>query len=208
MSAVVVAGGVSKRFGQDKGLIKLAEKPLILHVLDKVATLVDETIVVVNSETQKNNFIEVIKEKARVVVDSTNVQTPLVGALAGFETVQNEYSLLLACDTPFLSSTIPSFLLDICVNKTAAIPRWPNGNIEPLQAAYHAKIAAKAAKTTLEDDKLDMRSMIANMQNVRYISTTVLRQFDPKLLTFFNINTLNDLKKAEMMMKTHAYKRL
>lgn len=205
MSAIVVAGGISKRFGQDKGLVRLGEKPLVLHVLDKLAGVANEVFVAVNSERQKGKFVKAIKQKACIIVDRTHVQTPLAGALAGFENVKNKYTLLLACDTPFLSPEILKFLLDVCVNKTAAIPRWPNSNIEPLQATYHAKAAAQAAKTALEEGKLDMRSMIANMQNIRYISTKVLQQLDPKLITFFNINTPNDLREAETMTKHYAY---
>ena len=48
-SAVVLAGGFSKRFGQDKGLIPLSNKPLIRHVLDAIDGIVDERIVVVSS---------------------------------------------------------------------------------------------------------------------------------------------------------------
>jgi len=205
MSAIIVAGGISKRFGQDKGLVRLGKKPLVLYVLDKLASVANEVFVAVNSEGQKGKFVKAIKQKARIIVDKTDVQTPLAGALAGFETVQNSYTLLLACDTPFLSPEILKFLLDVCVNKTAAIPRWPNGNIEPLQAAYHVKSAVQAVKTALGEGKLDMGSMIANMQNIRHISTVVLQQLDPKLATFFNINTPNDLRKAETMIKHHAY---
>lgn len=205
MSAIIVAGGVSKRFGTDKGLVRFAEKPLVLHVLDKLALVVDEAIVVVNSKTQEKKFAQVIKQKARVVIDEATIQTPLAGALAGFETVQSEYALLLACDTPFLSAGILRFLLEICIGKTAAIPRWANGDIEPLQASYHTKTAAKAAETALEKGKLDMRSMIREMQNIRYVSTTVLQQLDPRLMAFFNINTSNDLKKAEIIVKHVAY---
>lgn len=205
MSAVIVAGGFSKRFGQDKGSIKLAEKPLILHVLDKLASVVDEIVVVVSSEMQERKFAEIIKQKARIIIDKADIQSPLNGALTGFETIQREYTLLLACDTPFLYSKILNFLLDMCINKNAVIPRWPNGNIEPLHATYYVETAAKAAEIALENGKLDMRSMIENMRNIRYITTTVLREFDPKLTTFFNINTPNDLEKAEAMIKHHTY---
>lgn len=205
MSAVVVAGGASKRFGQEKGLIRLASKPLILHVLDRLDGVATETVVVVSSKAQKREFAEIIKEKARVIEDTITIHTPLVGALAGFEAVQGRYTLLLACDTPFLSSETLKFLLDMCANKAAAIPRWPNGNIEPLHAAYQAKRAAEAARKALTKGKLDMRSMIANMRNVRYISTLALKPLDPEFLTFFNINTLKDLTEAETMMKRHSY---
>jgi molybdopterin-guanine dinucleotide biosynthesis protein A len=205
MSAIVVAGGVSKRFGQDKALVKLADKPLVSYVVDKAISVVDDLIVVVNSETQKRKIAEILNEKASIMVDHVNVHTPLVGALTGFEAAQAEYAILLACDTPFLSPKILSLLLEVSANRSAAIPRWPNGNIEPLHASYHTPTAAKAAKTAIENGKFDMRAMVNNVRNVRYISTMVLRQLDPKLMTFFNVNSPNDLKQAEAIMRRHVY---
>ena len=198
---MILAGGPSKRFGQEKGLIELAGKPLILHVLDRVSKIVEETVVVVSSETQKETFERLLSHRASLVVDRHIARSPLVGASAGFESAQGEYSLLLPCDTPFVSSQIMRFLLDLCINKSAVIPRWPNGYIEPLQAAYHTKSALTAAKTALEEGKLDLQSMIARLRGVRYVSTMVLRQMDSKLLTFFNINTFGDLKRAESLLK-------
>ncbi len=200
-SAVILAGGFSRRLGQDKGLIDLAGKPLILHVVDRVSKVVDETVVVVGSRVQKEKLESLSGHKANVVADKHEAQSPLVGALTGFESAKGEYSLLLPCDTPFVSSQIAQFLLDTCVNKDAVIPRWPSGYIEPLQAAYQTKLALTAAKEALEQGKLDLRSMITRLRRVRYISTVVLRQMDPKLLTFFNINTLGNLKRAESLLK-------
>ena len=198
---MILAGGFSRRFGQDKGLINLAGKPLVLHVIDKVSKVVDETVVVVSSNLQKEKFESLFGRRANVVVDKHEAQSPLVGILTGFEIANGEYSLSLPCDTPFISSQIAQFLLDICVNKGAVIPRWPNGYIEPLQAAYHTKSTLAAAKKVLEQGKLDLRSMIARLRGVRYVSTMVLGQMDTKLLTFFNINTPRDLKRAESLQK-------
>ena len=200
-SAIILAGGFSKRFGRDKGLIELAGKPLILHVLDKISRVADEIAVVVSSDIQREKFEHCLGRKARVVVDQRKTQSPLVGASTGFNNVQGEYSLLLPCDAPFLSSQVAQLLLDLCVKKSAVIPRWPNGYIEPLQATYHTKSALKATKIALEQGKLDLRSMIAHLTGVRYLSTMVLRQVDPKLMTFFNINTPEDLRKAESILK-------
>jgi len=205
MSAIVVAGGVSKRFGQNKALVKLAGKPLVSYVVDKAISVVDDVTVVVNSETQKKKIAEAVNKKTRIMLDQADVQTPLAGALTGFEAVQTEYAILLACDTPFLSPEILSLLLEVSANRSAAIPRWPNGNIEPLHASYHAPAAAKATKTAIENGRFDMRAMVDNMRKVRYISTLVLRQLDPKLTSFFNINSPNDLRQAEAMIKHHVY---
>jgi len=200
-SAIILAGGFSKRLGQEKGLIKLVDKPLILHVLDRVYGIVDETLVVISSNNQREAFGHLLGHRASVIIDRNEMQSPLIGALNGFENVRGEYSLLLPCDTPFISSEIASLLLDICVNKSAAIPRWPNGYIEPLQAAYHTKSALTAAKTALEQGKMDLQSMITHLRGIRYISTMVLQQMDSKLLTFFNINTEEDLRRAESMLR-------
>jgi molybdopterin-guanine dinucleotide biosynthesis protein A len=199
-SVVILAGGYSRRLGKDKGLVILANKPLVVHVIDRVSNVVGEAIVVVSSESQKKNFDIVLKEKANIVVDKTESQSPLVGAMTGFESTQGNFSLLLPCDTPLISAKIVSFLFDICTNVNAVIPRWPNGYIEPLQAVYHTKSALIAAKKALEQRKTNMRSMITNMTRVRYISTMVLERMEPGLLTFFNINTPQDLKKAESII--------
>lgn len=200
-SAIILAGGFSSRFGQDKGLLLLANKPLVRHVLDVASDIVDETIIVVSSKGQAENFAKVSDSKVKIVVDVRDVQSPLVGALTGFEKVHGEYSLLLPCDTPLVSKEILLLLLDLCGGKNAVIPRWPNGYIEPLQAVYRTKPALEAAKNVLGEGKFNMRSMIDSLGGIRYISTLVLQQLDPKLKTFFNINTPLDLKKAEFMLK-------
>jgi molybdopterin-guanine dinucleotide biosynthesis protein A len=200
-SAVVLAGGFSKRFGRDKGLVELADKSLVLHVLDKISKVANETVVVVSSDSQREAFESSLGQSARIIIDNREEKSPLIGALTGFESVHGKYSLLLPCDTPFVSSKIASLLLDLCINRSAAIPRWPNGYVEPLQAAYHTKSASTAARVALEQGKLDLRSMIASLRNVRYVSTMVLQQLDPQLLTFFNVNDRGDLKRAGSLLK-------
>lgn len=200
-SAIILAGGPSKRFGKDKGLVKLKGKALVTYLLEKVAKIVDEKVIVVGSNAQKNTFSPLFEHVADVIVDKYDGHSPLIGALTGFETVQSDYSLLLPCDTPFLSDKIAALLLDVCMGRSAAIPRWPNGWIEPLQAAYNTKSAIVATKKALDQGKRDMLSMINYLHGVRYISTLVLQELDPELLTLFNINTFEDLEKAESIKR-------
>jgi molybdopterin-guanine dinucleotide biosynthesis protein A len=202
---VILAGGLSKRFGYDKCLIHLASKPLVLYTIDRISNVVDNIVVVVGSNSQKETFIDLLKLKAEVFLDKQDVQSPVIGALTGFENINSDYSLLLPCDTPFVSKHVASLLLDLCVGKGAAIPRWPNGYIEPLQSAYHVKSVIKAAQKALDEGKLNLSSMINNIRGVRYVSTMVLQEFDSELLTFFNINTPADLKRAELMLKTKRW---
>jgi molybdopterin-guanine dinucleotide biosynthesis protein A len=203
-SAIILAGGSSKRLGQDKGLTKLGGEPLIKHVLKAASNVVDNTVVVVSSREQKEKYAKSLGSSARVTVDSRNLRGPVIGSLTGLECSGGTYALILACDMPFVSQDVLSLLLDLCVNKSAAIPRWPNCYIEPLQACYCVKLATDAAKCALGEGETKIQALVDRLRGVRYISTLVLQQLDPELRTFFNVNTPLDLKKAEKMLQSQC----
>lgn len=198
---IILSGGLSRRFGEDKCLKQLAGKPLVAHVIDRVRNVADERIVVVGSEAQQDALSRLLGSKARIVADKYMDHSPLIGALTGFEVAHSEHALLLPCDAAYVLPQIVSLLLDLCVGRTAVIPRWPNGNIEPLQAAYDVKAAITAAREALDEGKREMSGMIGHLRRVRYVSTLVLQQYDEKLSTFFNVNTVEDWRRAESMLK-------
>ncbi|MGA2767969.1 MAG: molybdenum cofactor guanylyltransferase [Candidatus Bathyarchaeia archaeon] len=200
-SAIILAGGLSGRFGQDKGLLQLAGKPLVKHVLNAVDNVVDEKIVVVSCKEHMDEYLKATDACANVVADKVNVHSPLGGASTGFEEAHGEYSLLLPCDTPFASRDILSLLLELCTGRNACVPRWPNGYVEPLQAVYCTEAALEASNVALCAGKLNMQAMLDNLHYIRYVSTLVLEQLDPELKTFFNINTPLDLKRAEQTLR-------
>jgi len=199
-SLIILAGGISSRLGQDKGLVLLAGKPMIRHVLDKTKHLVDEGLIIVSSKGQAERYSRTLGSTVNVLVDDIDVRSPLVGAASGFAHACGEYSLLLSCDTPFVSKEILQLLLELCIDKNAAIPRWPNGYTEPLQAAYSTKPALAAVEEALRSGNRNVQAMIDRLQRVRYVSTLVLRQLDPDLKTFLNVNTYMDLKKVEAVL--------
>lgn len=203
---IILAGGLSQRFGQDKCGKELGGKPLVLNVLDRVLSVADERVIVVGSEAQLKAFSGLPESCAKVVVDKYVGHSPLVGALTGFEVVEAEYALLLPCDAAFVLPEVSALLLDLCVGVSAVIPRWPDGKIEPLQAAYNVMIAADAAKMALDERKQDMLGMIGHLRQIRYVSTLVLQQYDEKLMTFLNINTVEDWRKAESMLRKSRFR--
>ena len=202
----MLAGGFSSRFGQDKGVLELANKPLIRHVVDAVSPVVDETVVVTNSQERAMKYAAVTRSDVKFAVDVCESRSPLIGALTGFGVARGKYSLLLPFDTPFVSCEVVSLLFELCVNRAAVIPRWPNGHIEPLHAVYQTAQAFEAAKSAVAEEKLNVRAMIEKLRGVRYVSTLVIQQLDPELRTFFNINTPADLEKAMAMVKRRKRK--
>lgn len=205
-SAIVLAGGVSRRFGQDKAVLELNHKPLIKHVVDVVKALADEIIVVANSPERVEKYAKLVSGQVKFAIDVEQSKGPLVGALTGFESVHGNYALLLPVDVPFVSRDVINLLFELCHGRSAVIPRWPNAQIEPLQAVYHTQAALEAAKIAVDEGKLNVRAMIEGMRGVRYVSTLVIQELDPELRTFFNVNTPLDLKRAKIMAKPRRKK--
>lgn len=200
-SAIILAGGQSSRFESDKGVLLLDNKPLLTRVVDSIKAVADEVIVVTSSEERAKSYAKLVPPKVRFAIDAYESKGPLIGAITGFEAAQGDYSLLLPSDNPFVNKEVISLLFDLCIGKSAAVPRWTDSKIEPLHAVYNTKKALEAAKAVYAEADFDLCAMVERLRGVRYISTLVIEQLDPDLQTFFNINTPLDLKKAENLIK-------
>jgi molybdopterin-guanine dinucleotide biosynthesis protein A len=206
-TAVVLAGGFSTRFGQDKAVVALNGKPLITHVIETVRPIVDEVVVVTSDKERASQYSKLVNQSVKFAVDLEEAQGPLVGALTGFEVASGAYSLLLPADTPFVSCEVIDLFFDLCHGKSAVIPRWPNQQIEPLHAVYQTKNALAAARLAVDEGLLNVRAMIERLRGVRYVSTLVIQELDPELRTFFNVNTPLDLRMAEGLLKRRLSRR-
>ena len=82
-SAIILVGGSSSRFGEDKDVLKLDNKPLLNHVVDAVKGIVSEVIVVTSSKERANLYSKMVSFNVRFVIDICESRGPLVGALTG-----------------------------------------------------------------------------------------------------------------------------
>ncbi len=199
-SAIVLTAGFLGNFeSEDKFLVEIGGKPLLQRVLDAVEDLVDETVVVTSSQEKADCYSKVIGPHIKFVVEESE-KGPLASAIAGLQASTQKYSVVLAADLPFASQDVIELLFDLSHGKTAALPRFPDGQVEHLHAVYHTRSALEASQRTIEEDRFDFPSMIAHMGGVRYISTLVIQELDPDLRTFFAVNTPLDLKRAQGML--------
>ena len=199
-SAIILSGGLSKRFGEDKCLVSLLGKPLIMYVYEKISSITNEVFIVLNSKSHFNQYANFFKESV-LVVDEFPKSSPLIGAYTGFKHINTDYTYLLPCDTPLITIRVLLLLRETSSSADAVIPRHSNGYIEPLQAIYKTKNAREASQKAISMGYSNLRSMIDLLHNVIYLPTNKIKKFDPKLLTFFNINTKNDLHECEKLLK-------
>lgn len=198
---IILAGGKGNRIGGDKPLIQLNEKPLIQHVLETVDKISKEIIVVTSNEL-RDPFRELVPDNIVVLSDLVTGRGPLIGLYTGLLNIKSECVIVLPCDTPFLKEEVLRFLITNSVGKNAVIPVWPNGYIEPLHSIYRVSATKKACEKTFQNNSFKISEMINTLEQVYFVPVERVKRFDPNLLSFMNINSEEDLKKAQCYVES------
>ena len=111
--------------------------------------------------------------------------------------MKNQFAFFSACDTPFLEKALVEVLLqNIERNKDIIMPETAAG-MEPLCAIY-SKRCLDTAEHHIKQNKFKIQRALIN-HRLKKIPESVLRSKDAELLSFFNINTPEDLTKAQEM---------
>ncbi len=196
LGALVLAGGKSQRMKENKILTMLGDKPLLLHVIEKILGIASEVVVVVGKNDELEKYAAILPSQVTIVKDNVEGKGPLMGILTGMQKMHSEYAVVLPCDSPFIKKEVLEHLFNKAQGADAAIPRWPNGNIEPLHTIYKISSTISAAEAALKADELLILDMIKRLKKVVYLNTNNLRKFDQDLVTFFNINRQEDFRNA------------
>ncbi|ASJ02369.1 molybdenum cofactor guanylyltransferase MobA [Thermococcus profundus] len=187
MMGAVLAGGRAKRFGGDKLLFRINGKSLLLYTLERLeqARRIDEIILVASKE----NAEKMEGFGYDVVVDEL-----MVGPMGGIYTALSlGDAFLVAGDMPLLVPEFVDFIIERFeeAKKSACVPRWSNGYLEPLHAAYSGSFR----------DFLEKRIKSGN-----YAINQAIRESDACYIeieklpedwreSFFNVNTRGDLRR-------------
>jgi len=192
-SGVILAGGLSTRLGgRNKALLDIGGKTILDHLLSLFEELFEEIILVANDpETYLDqDFI--------ITADLFDVRSSLTGIHAGLFTATRPYAFFAACDAPFVKREVIQAILErIDPGVDVVIPETETG-IEPLCAVYSKKCLVPAERN-LRRENFQIRRMFKKLR-VRTVSQKVLTACDPELMSFFNINTPEDLDKARRIL--------
>jgi molybdopterin-guanine dinucleotide biosynthesis protein A len=180
--------------------VELGGKALIEYVLEAALEVVDEAVVVASRGAFKA-LREVLPRGVEILEDLEEGVGPLMGLYTGLKTLRSPYALILPCDSPFPNTDVLQYLLDKAEGFDAAVPRWPNGYLEPLHSVYRVEPSLKACERALERGRSKVRSLLEELERVLYVSTEELRSLDPALYTFHNINTQEELEEAERILR-------
>jgi molybdopterin-guanine dinucleotide biosynthesis protein A len=195
-AAIILANETSKTLPEDKGTMLLCNKPLIRYVVNAINSIVDEVLIVANTQERVEKYAAVLPKTVKFAIDDHATPNTLSGAIVGFETVQSKYALLLPYDSPFVNKELAMFLLDLARDKVAVVPRNSDNEIEPVCSVYHTKAVLEVANQVYAKGAVELQTFVEKLGGVRYISKMIVEQIDPEFHSFFSINSLLDLRRA------------
>ncbi len=186
MECFILAGGQSRRFGEDKLLYRLNDLRTIDYVV-RVAREVCSKVYIVTKDKEKFKDIGV-----PLLEDLLPDQTPLVGIYTALMESSESPSLILSGDTPLIKPEVLKVLIEEYEEPITIFSI--KGKVHPLIGIYSRELLP-----LLEDYlKLGGRSVIEFIEGVKYKTVTEekLRDLDPELVSFLNMNTREDLRKV------------
>jgi molybdopterin-guanine dinucleotide biosynthesis protein A len=212
VEAFLLAGGKSSRMGRDKAFLKLSGVPMFQRTADLLTSLVTKTTLVISASQQgnldkTNDTNPYSTFGLPMLVDSWPSAGPLGGIATALANAQSKWSLILACDMPFLTKEWLTFLLgrtaqsetDTALKIDAIVPETNRG-LEPLCAIYRASCAPILA-AMLDRGVRKVTDALADL-NLHRILENEWRQFSPDGNLFGNLNTWQDYLEAQQRLNS------
>jgi len=197
-SAIVLAGGRGRRMGTvEKALLEFEGKTIIERLLEKLFRVVDEVIISFRDKNQEEKFRTVLEKfparEIRFCFDTLEDAGPLEGIRAGLLESRAEYSFVCAGDMPFVDSRVVDLLFEKASGHDAALPIREDRKFEPLHAVYSKKLIPEIEKA-FENGRCSVLTPVFEMEDVVFVEVSEIKEFDPELMTFANINTVDEMQ--------------
>jgi len=208
VTGIILAGGKSRRMGQNKALLPLGEDSLIAHVIRRMRRVTDELLLITNAPAEYTHLG--LPMHSDIIPDA--------GALGGIYTglmhASHDVAVCVACDSPFLQPKLLSYLISILGEYDAVMPYTESRNrgievtnpshstdqmtLQTLCAVY-AKRCLPVIEQMLNEPDLRVHAL-RERANILTLAPEIWKTYDAKGYSFFNINTPEDFEKAQTLL--------
>jgi len=190
VNIAILVGGKGKRMNFiEKSMINLCGKRIIDRIYDRFKEF--NIVVVCRDEKQKSIF------KMPSICDSLRNFGPLAGIHSALRYFK-DYTAIIATDMPFVKKEVIVEIFNTALMKKAdaVIPVWPDLKLEPLLAVYSPSLVDEIERSFLKNER-KILNPVFRLERVFLYDVRCLKKFDKNLISFININTFEDLKRAE-----------
>lgn len=196
VTGIIVAGGLSRRFGSDKASASLRGRPLLQWVRDALAPVVDEIVVVTAAGQALPPMHPAIP--VSVVEDREPERGPLAGLAAGFAAAATPVCFAASCDAPLLRTDVVEHVVASLGDHDAVLPEV-GGFPQPLAAAYRREPSLAAAEAALAAGGNKVIDAFAALDALTLAEDSLAR-VDPDLRSFRSANTPEELAAIAVLL--------
>ena len=190
LTGIILCGGKSCRFGQDKGLCTLAGKPMIEYPLQALKSICDDIIISSNDPRYDNIGYKVIKD------DVKNIG-PLGGIFSALQESKTQDNLIVSCDMPFVNAGLLNYIMEN-KNDHLVAAAFEGQFVEPL-CSYYNKEVLPVIEQLIEEKQFKLRILLEKANYKKIIIDEKLNFYENHL--FLNINTRSEYERAEKILK-------
>jgi molybdopterin-guanine dinucleotide biosynthesis protein A len=176
-TAIIMAGGRSKRMGQDKTMLEINGAPVIKYVFDQLRLHFDQ-ILISSSNMAKHSFPGV-----KVVPDEVANKGPLMGIASALRISRNDINFVIACDIPEVDIGLVRRFIEKSRNFDAVVPQTGPSQYEPLFAVYKKSTLAAIDESIISGNYKILDPL--KKCKVHYVELSRTEQLR-------NLNTMND----------------
>jgi len=191
VTAIVLAGGRSTRFGRDKLVATVHGRPLLHHAIEAVAAVADQVLVVA-APAAEPPLPAALAARIRVVHDPEAFGGPLVALAAALAAVETRVALVVGGDMPSLARPVLRRLAATVGPGRLAIGLEVPGRVQPLPMALDVGEARRALAAVLERGERSLRALLAELGAIS-IPAPVWLALDPAAATIADIDRPTDL---------------
>ena len=188
VSAIVLAGGRSSRFGRDKLTEPIDGRTLLGHAIDAVRPFATEIIVVVAPDPTE---VPALPADVTVVHDTLAFEGPLAGFLAGLGAAREPIALVVGGDMPSLVGAVLEAMLAES-DAHGAVILEQDGRPRPLPMVVRREPALATADHLIGAGERRLRAL-ASALAAHVLPESTWRVMDPGGLTLRDVDTPADL---------------
>ena len=193
-TGVILAGGCNSRLpGKKKGFRKIGGEMIFDRIHRELKSAVDEIVIVTNDPASFTKW------DGMIVSDVYPSRCALAGVHAGIYYASYDKVFVTACDTPFIRKDVVEYIISCADSKHDVVIPETEGGLEALLTVY-----SKACLPLIEKNLKAGLYMIKKFypkNRVKKIPLEKIKEIDPLMESFFNVNTPEDLEKANNMIK-------
>ena len=198
VTGIILAGGKSSRLGRDKAWEDVGGQRIIDRVIGALQSSCDEVLIIGDRPERQNELS--LPKCIQYRSDELKGRGSIGGLYTGLTASDTLWSLVVACDMPFISRELIRFMLSIISkNRCDAIVPVINGRYQPTHALYNSTCIPFIEKN-ISSGNFRMDSYFDEIY-LEEISEDVINSIKGAELSFFNVNTEDDLFTAREQYK-------